>query len=107
MARLWAEVGHDRLTLRLEVHAAAAVSVPLPGDALRWVPELVLVDGEVAPALARSADGRLWAELGEGIHQVEVSGPLPDQAHVTVPLPLPPRQAALRSSWSLSCPGNR
>jgi hypothetical protein len=43
------------LSLRLEVHAAEATSVPLPGPASSWSPDQVLIDGEGSAALAHGA----------------------------------------------------
>ncbi len=70
-------VDEGRLTLSAEVHAAASVAVPLPGQFPSWSPLSARVDGE-AQAVLRRRDGYLWLMLSEGVHRVEVEGLLPD-----------------------------
>ncbi len=90
------------LTLRLEVDAAARTAVPLPGDAAHFVPTEVTVDGRPADRLARDDDGTLWLGLDAGRHHLVVSGPLPDQASVQLPLPLHPGRTTARvTGWTV------
>ncbi len=93
--RMRLELAPDSLRLRMEVHAEATLAVPLPANGRHWVPELVLVDGEPAPALSRSADGGLWLVLEPGVHQVTLAGPAPGRERFQLPLALRPHQVVL------------
>src|SRR5262249_7915981 len=81
-----------RLVLRIDVDAAAATAVPLPGGPRDWVPEQVIVDGAPAAALRRAGDGVLWLQVDAGAHEVLLSGALPDRDTVEIPLPLKPHR---------------
>jgi hypothetical protein len=93
LPRLLLEAEPARLTLRLELHAAALVAAPLPGSPDQWQPVRVVLDGAPAAALRRGADGRLFIALSPGTHQVVLEGPLPDRDIVPISLPLPPGRA--------------
>jgi hypothetical protein len=100
--RLLLEADGRVLRLRLEVTAAAATAVPLPGSAVQWVPERVLVDGKPARGVARDAAGTLWLLVDPGRHQVLVEGTLPDQEAVQLALPVKPHRVESRlRGWSL------
>jgi hypothetical protein len=93
--RLALEVSEDMLRARLEVGAAAATAVPLPGTD-QWIPARVFLDG--APAgVVRAPDGRLWLHLAPGGHQILMEGPLPDRDTVQIPLPLKPHQVTVHA----------
>jgi hypothetical protein len=127
ISRMRLEATPSALTLRLEVHVDALSAVPLPGVAKEWTPSEVAVDGaagaklvavktkgkENAPvaamppsggaALTRSEDGRLWVELDPGVHQVLMTGPLPDRQNVQIPLPLKPYFVEAKADgWSVT-----
>jgi hypothetical protein len=85
------------LSARIEIDAAAETAVPLPGGADQWLPERVLLDGEPAAGLVRTAEGRLWLRVTPGNHQVLMEGPLPDRETVQIPLPLKPHRVAARA----------
>ncbi len=100
--RLRLEAAGSTLRGRLEVHAAAATAVPLPGGAKSWTPVSVVVDGAAAVGLRRAPDGTLWLPVGPGSHQVLFEGPLPDGESVSLPLPLKSRRVeATVTGWSL------
>ena len=82
--RLALEAAPDRLRLRLEVNAAAASVVDLPGLAQHFAPSLVQVNGAPASAVRRDEDGRLWLFVPAGAHQVLLEGPLPDRPTVQI-----------------------
>lgn len=90
--RLRLELDARALTLRLEIHAAEAVSVPLPARAGSWLPAEVVVDGAPAQALMRANDGTLWIGLAAGTHQLLLRGIAPAAASFQLPLQLPPRR---------------
>ncbi|HUE37916.1 MAG TPA: hypothetical protein VMR29_00320, partial [Candidatus Binatia bacterium] len=100
--RMRVEADASGLVLRLEIDAGADTAVPLPAGARGWSPAKVLLDGEPAPALARDADGVLWASVGPGKHQLVLDGPLPPLDTVEIPLPLKPRYVeSSLSGWTL------
>lgn len=100
--RLAVEASPAALRARLRVDVQAATAVPLPGDLREWTPETVLVDGEPASGLLRTADGRLWLPLAPGVHEVLLEGALPKRDVVRVPLPLRPRRTEARAEgWTV------
>ena len=90
------------LSIRLEAHAAHRVALPLPGSARHWLPQQVHVNEKVAETLLRQHDGTLWIHLEKGSHTLLLEGPLPQQAVVQLPLPLPPhRLTSQLSGWHM------
>lgn len=89
--RLQLEVSANILRLRQEIHTAAHVAVPLPGQQRHWLPRTVLLDGVPARGLFRVDNGVLWVELPVGQHQIVLEGPLPNRETVELSLPLKPR----------------
>lgn len=73
------------LTIRLQVHAAAASAVQLPGPDSAWVPGSVTVDGTPARALRRLDSGFLALRLQPGIHEVVLRGPARDVVALRFP----------------------
>ncbi|GAA5508530.1 hypothetical protein [Novipirellula caenicola] len=67
------------LTMKVTIHAAADVAVPLPGRLPAWSPLSVTTDGTDAVAVTRR-DGYLWIALKQGIHQVTVKGTVAEAA---------------------------
>jgi len=67
----------DTLELTLEVHAQTDASVPVPGPTKVFVPSEVRVDGRVTSAMARLSDGFLHLRVAEGVHRVQIRGPVP------------------------------
>lgn len=93
LPRMRIDVVPDSVTLRMEVHAAAPVAVPLPGRHEAWLPETVQVDGIDARGVMRRNDGTLWVSLEAGTHQLVVSGRLPAREQVEIALPFEPHRA--------------
>ncbi len=101
--RLRAELRDENLHLTLEVHAAAAVAVPLPGGAEQWLPRSVVVDGTDQRGMFRDEAGVLWLELPVGRHRIDMQGQVPDGASFQVPFPLPPQHLEVAlEGWSMS-----
>jgi hypothetical protein len=98
LPRLAIEADTATLRLRVEMHAAASVAAPLPGDSDQWTPARVFLDGAPAEGLARGADGRLRIALAPGVHQVLMEGPLPDRDTISIPLPVRPGRVAARAA---------
>ncbi|MEQ1917900.1 MAG: hypothetical protein ABL955_01765 [Elusimicrobiota bacterium] len=90
------------LSLRLDVHAAAATAVPVPSGGREWTPSKASLDG--APAtLRRVEDGSLWAPVSAGAHVLVLEGPLPERDAVQIALPLKPhRVTSSVAGWVLN-----
>ncbi|UOG91014.1 MAG: hypothetical protein L3K52_12485 [Candidatus Thiothrix sulfatifontis] len=85
-------VGNDGLQIRLRVHTATAVAVPLPGSQSTWLPQTVLVDTQPTQALRRDAEQQLWVVLAQGQHEVLLQGAIPTRSSIALPLPLKPHR---------------
>lgn len=91
-----------RLSLRLDVHAAAATAIPVPTAGREWTPSKATLDGAPA-AVRRMGDGSLWAPIPAGAHALVLEGPLPDRDSVQLALPLKPRRvSASVTGWVLN-----
>jgi hypothetical protein len=89
------------LSLRFDVHAAAATAVPLPGGGRDWNPAKASLDGSPAAAL-RGSDGSLWVPVSAGVHQLVLEGPLPERDSVQIALPMKPRRVESSvAGWTL------
>ena len=103
LPRLRAELRGESLRLTLEVHAASAVAVPLPGGAEQWLPALVAVDGADERGLFRDESGVLWLELAPGRHRIDLQGSVPAGASFQLPFPLKPERLEVAlEGWSVS-----
>ncbi|CAM3769051.1 hypothetical protein [Roseateles saccharophilus] len=102
LARLLVSAQGPAVQLRAEVHAQALVAVPLPGQGKGWQPSSVLLDGQPA-ATRRDDQGRLWAAVPAGVHQLVLAADVGDASGLDIALPLPPRelQTELRG-WTLA-----
>ncbi len=86
----------------LDVHAAAATTLPLPGQRNHWLPQQVVVDGREALALRVHDDGHLWLRVPEGVHRVQLRGDISGSASMHIPLPLPPRSVSVDlAGWQI------
>ena len=101
IARVALEATDGDLRLHADVHASAAVLVPLPGADKQWAASTILVDGRPSSAALRDA-GALWLALSPGRHDVLLEGPLPRRDSVQLAFPLVPHHASFSStSWTL------
>lgn len=82
----------NSLTVRLRVHAATQVAVPLPGSQSTWLPQTVLVDATATHTLRRDGEQQLWVVLNPGQHEVVLQGELPTRSSLAFPLPLKPHR---------------
>ncbi|MEK7858096.1 MAG: hypothetical protein AAB320_03060 [Elusimicrobiota bacterium] len=99
--RLRLEVTPSLLRARLEVHAAAATAIPLPGGAKQWSPSRVLLGGVSAP-VRRDSGGSLWLALPAGSHEVLLEGALSAADSIQLALPLKPRRVELSAvGWTV------
>ncbi len=102
IARLGVVAQGNRIELRLEVHALADVSVPLPGQGANWRPTQVLVDGKPG-VVSRGENGVLWLAARTGVSQVVLMADVGDAASVEVNLPMPAQEVTPKlEGWSLS-----
>lgn len=96
------KLGTDSLSQSLEIHAHAAVAVPLPAQQGQWLPTSASIDGAEAEALFRAADGILWLGLQPGRHEVILSGPLPAREQMQLALPLRPHRVEVEGGgWQV------
>ena len=102
-ARMRLEAAASGLRLIQELHVAAPVAVPLPGNAEQWLPSSVLVDGSpTTGGIVRAGDGALAIELRPGRHEVVLEGPLPARETVQIALPIKPhRVEAKATGWTV------
>ncbi len=82
----------EALSLHLRVDSQVDSAVPLPGNGSHWLPQQVLLDDKPATALFRS-EGQLWILVPAGHHVIRLSGNLPRQNSIQLPLPLHPNQS--------------
>lgn len=102
LARLIVSAQGSIVQLRAEIHAQALVAVPLPGQGTGWQPASVTLDGQPA-ATRRDAEGRLWAAVPAGVHQLVLAADVGTASGLDIALPLPPRalQTELKG-WTLA-----
>jgi hypothetical protein len=102
VSRMRLEIQPRNLTARLEIHATENTSMPLPAHLNHWLPAQVMVDGAEAAGLYRTPEGELWINLAPGLHQVILSGLLPDRSSLQLPLPLKPHRVDVEAhGWSV------
>lgn len=89
LAQLTLEAQPQQLRLHLQLNLLETAAVPLPGGVGRWLPEQVRL-GAAIPLLRRH-EGQLWVLLPAGQHELLLTGGLPAQRTVQLPLPLPPQ----------------
>ncbi len=110
LSRMALEVGEQEMQIRLQVSAQVPVAVPLPGSEGEWSPAEVKVLDQDFPTLYRDDSGRIWILLSSGVHQVSLSGKLPDRALLSLVLPMVPQYLETQlEGWSLEgrLPGGR
>ncbi|MHB1349402.1 MAG: hypothetical protein ACYCYR_05985 [Desulfobulbaceae bacterium] len=91
----------DNLRINLKVMAQTAVSLPLPGNVLHWLPGEVRLDDQPAEGLFRTGN-ELWLLVPAGAHEVVLTGRLPRQNSLQLPLPLKPhRVTAAAEGWGV------
>ncbi|MFO1251012.1 MAG: hypothetical protein U1E77_07725 [Inhella sp.] len=92
----------SRIQLRLEVHAQAAVALPLPGEGTNWAPERITLDGQTATT-RRDEQGQLWLLAPADVSQVLLEMDAGSAQDVGINLPLPLRELKTQlDGWALS-----
>ena len=94
-------INPEQLRITMQVSAQTAVSLPLPGNARHWLPGEVRIDDQPAEGLFRTGE-ELWLLLPAGEHRVVLTGRLPRQNSLQLPLPLRPhRVTAAVEGWTV------
>lgn len=102
IGRVAIEGSGAELRIRLDVQAAAASGVPIPGNPKEWMPARAWLDG-AATGVHRSSEGTLWIAVGPGAHQLMLDGPLPPRDSVQISFPVKPRRGqGSVGGWLLS-----
>jgi len=102
ISRMKLSIKNNNLSIRLEIHSNANVSVPLPAHLRNWVPSKILIDGKIAKGIERSND-ELRINLSKGKHQVLLSGSIGNINSLQLPLPLKPNRVDVTAKgWSVS-----
>ena len=92
----------NRMEMDVEIQAEVLTAVPLPGRLPAWSPVTVSLDGKPATALRRE-DGYLWIPVLKGVHQVKVTGVLPDVADWEWTFLLKPRVVTIEArEWTVN-----
>lgn len=101
--RMHLDIAPDQLSIRIEIHTAEDVVVPLPGDSGKWIASQIAINGEPAQGLSRDQQGRMWAFLPKGVHQLILFGALPDQNSIDLALPLKPARTTFETiGWDIT-----
>ena len=91
LTRASVDVKGETLTVILNLAVQDTVAVPVPSVIRGWRPVSISIDGAPVGFLYRDPAETAWLRVAEGVHRVELSGPLPDADNVSLPFPLPPR----------------
>ncbi len=70
-------LNETRIEMKVRIHAALDVAVPLPGRLPAWSPVSVMIDDQ-ADVLVSRRDGYLWVLVPQGVHDVVVTALLSD-----------------------------
>lgn len=95
-------INRQQLELKLELHGAELVSVPLPASPI-WHTTRILVDGEPA-TVASSKPGQLEIALTAGRHSVLMTGAVAHLERFNLNWPLSPAQVTSRlaDDWQIT-----
>ncbi|TWT83548.1 hypothetical protein CA13_50140 [Planctomycetes bacterium CA13] len=91
----------NKMEMKVRVHAAADVAVPLPGRFPSWSPLSVSIDGSDAIACRR--EDYLWIQASKGVHDVVVKGLIADQTNWEWTFLLKPRHVTINApQWKVT-----
>ncbi len=100
--RIHIDVDSSQISMRTEIHVSENIAVPLPVNINHWMPEKVLVGGELSDRLFRDKSGLLWIGLDKGVHQVITVGALPKRHQLQIPLQLQAHSVTYKlKGWTL------
>ena len=95
------DIDQELLSLDIQIDAALASAVPLPGHADYWLPNEVSIDGIPAQGILREGDN-LWVKVSKGKHLLTLKGPIRKQNLLQLPFPLKPHRVSIKASgWAV------
>ncbi len=95
-------ITRSHLRILLEIHAAAEISVPLPGNLRVWQPTQVFLDQKPATGLSRDSSGHLWLYCPPGIHHVLITGSVSNFQTFQLPFILMPHSPTITAEgWQV------
>jgi len=93
----------ERITIALNVHAAARTAVPLPGNSALLALESLTLDGVAVEHVTQRDDGLPWIVVGRGVHRVQLTARMANTASIDINFPLQPGWIDARATgWELS-----
>jgi hypothetical protein len=108
------------LSMKLEVHAAEDVAIPIPGKFPVWSPRSVKLEPEGGEGnaknliVSRREDGFLWTVVPKGVHRLSVDGMVVDTNEWVLAFILQPRTVTVEApQWNVvgvqpnGVPGNQ
>jgi hypothetical protein len=94
-------IDQDLLSLDIQIDAALASAIPLPGHADYWLPDKVSIDNIPAQGILREGDN-LWVKVTKGKHLLTLAGPIRNQNLLQLPFPLKPHRVSVTAEgWSV------
>ncbi len=92
----------EELTLRLEIHAAETVAVPLPWDPAQWTPHQVRTEGGAETPVLGGNDADRWVVAPAGRSLFILAGAAPAGERLALPLPLRPKRVDTQlQGWAI------
>lgn len=102
IARLQLRARPDHLDMRLDVSAAVAVALEIPGGAGFWTPTTLTLGDEPLEPVRQDAEGTYSIPVPPGHWTIDLSGPLPPRSPVDIAIPLRPHRIDYQlSGWRL------
>ncbi|MEM1007410.1 MAG: hypothetical protein AAGJ35_00265 [Myxococcota bacterium] len=102
-AHMHLSIDNQQIQIRLRVHAASRIAVPLPGNAKDWLPQRIMYNGKSARTMQRDRKGRLWLLIAKGIHNITLLGSVPERRSFELRLPLKPSRVRIQTKgWKVA-----
>ncbi len=84
-------ISPENLQIQLNVTVQTDASIPLPGNAQHWLPQVISVNGQPVDGLFRT-NNQLWLLVKPGEHTITLKGNIPKQNSLQLSLPLKPHR---------------
>lgn len=127
IANLEMSIRDNRISMKLEIHAAELVAVPIPGKFPAWAPRTIRWESSPnsaaqptpappasGPQVSRTEDGTMWILAQPGVQTVVVEGLLSDNNEWVLGFSLTPRAISIDApQWQVvglqgnKAPGNQ
>ncbi len=106
ISRMKLQVTGKQLSLRMQVQIKSEAAVPLhkvvSNKKINWRPDAVSVDGSAEGVFLSTKNGYLWIILKEGVHQVIITGQVPDMDALSINFLLKPYYSEYETvGWNL------